>query len=198
MRNTFKTGIYQAIIMVVFLLGGSLLNNMQAQMQASGGVSIIIDGTSNIHDWDMKSDKGQCVANYTINPSGVLTSLNTLNFNIKVETIKSEHTTMDNNAYKAMKSSKFPNISFVSTSSVIKQNGNTYTISTTGRLTISSVTKVVTLTANCTMGVDKSLKGNGAFKLKMTEYGVTPPSIMFGAIKTGDEVTIKYDFNLKG
>lgn len=27
----------------------------------------------------------------------------------------------------------------------------------------------------------------------MTDFGITPPSVMFGAIKSGDAVTVKYD-----
>jgi hypothetical protein len=33
----------------------------------------------------------------------------------------------------------------------------------------------------------------GNFKVKMTEFGLEVPSVMFGAIKSGDEVTVKYD-----
>jgi len=198
MRTVILKGLGFSGLMLGILTFSSVFCSINAQVQSSGGVSIIIDGTSNIHDWDMKSDKGACLASYTIDDGGILTALNTLNFNLKAETLKSDHTAMDKNTYKAIGTGKYPNISFVSTSSSVKHNsGNSYTLTSTGRLTISSVTKNVTLVANCTLGSDQLLKGTGSYTLKMTDYNVTPPSIMFGAIKTGNVVTIKYDFSLR-
>ena len=34
---------------------------------------------------------------------------------------------------------------------------------------------------------------SGEKELKMTDFNVTPPTAMFGAIKSGDDITIKYD-----
>ncbi len=30
----------------------------------------------------------------------------------------------------------------------------------------------------------------------MTDYGVTPPEVMFGTVKTGDDITISFDLYL--
>ncbi|OYW17172.1 MAG: hypothetical protein B7Z54_08700 [Sphingobacteriales bacterium 12-47-4] len=186
-------------IFLILLLSVASLTKLSAQVQAHGATSIVIEGTSNIHDWEMKSDKGECNASYTLNSAGVLTSHNSLLFNIKAETLKSGKSAMDKNTYKAIGTEKYPYISFTSTSATVKHNGgNSYTITSAGKLTIASVTRQVTLVANCTLTADKSLRATGSYKIKMTDYNVTPPSIMFGAIKTGNEVTIKYDLTLKG
>jgi hypothetical protein len=34
-------------------------------------------------------------------------------------------------------------------------------------------------------------------RIKMSEYNVEPPSFMFGAMKTGDEITVKFNVTLK-
>lgn len=186
-------------ILLILVLSVASLSKLTAQVQAHGSASILIEGTSNIHDWEMKSDKGECSATYTLNAAGVLTTLNSFLFNMKAENLKSGKSAMDKNTYKAIGTDKYPYISFNSSSATVKHNGgNSYTITANGKLTISSVTRQVTLVANCTLAADKSLKGTGSYKLKMTDYNVTPPSIMFGAIKTGNEVTIKYDFTVKG
>lgn len=189
MRHTF----------FLLLLCMASLTKLGAQVQANGAVSTRIEGTSNIHDWEMKSDKGECTATYTINPAGTLTALNSLLFNMKAETLKSGKSAMDKNTYKAIGTDKYPYISFNSTSATVKHNGgSSYTITSNGKLTIASVTRQVTLVANCTLTADKSLKGTGSYKIKMTDYNVTPPSIMFGTIKVGNDLTIHYDFTLKG
>jgi hypothetical protein len=35
------------------------------------------------------------------------------------------------------------------------------------------------------------------YKFKMTDFNVPPVSIMLGAIKTGDGISVKYDLTLK-
>jgi hypothetical protein len=47
------------------------------------------------------------------------------------------------------------------------------------------------------MNADKSISYNGAYKIKMTDYNVEPPTIMLGAIKTGEFVTVKFDLLLR-
>ena len=37
----------------------------------------------------------------------------------------------------------------------------------------------------------------GTYNLKMTDFELTPPSLMFGRIKVRDEVTVKFDLVLK-
>lgn len=197
MRILIKAGSsFRHLTLLAFaLLASSTF--LLSQTQASGNVALLVDGTSNIHDWDIRSDKGICQASYQVT-DGVLTSMATLSFSIKAETLKSGKSAMDKNTYKALGTDKYPNISFTGTSSSVRSaGGNSYTVTVTGRLTISSVTKPVTLVSTCTLLGDQSLKGSGSYALKMTDFSVTPPSIMFGAIKTGDKVTIRYDFNLK-
>jgi hypothetical protein len=40
------------------------------------------------------------------------------------------------------------------------------------------------------------LRVKGSKQLRMTEYGVKPPSLMLGAMKVGDQVTVGYDIIL--
>jgi len=185
-------------IFTILLIGLFSTAASKAQVKAHGAASIVMEGTSNIHDWEMKSDKGECNATYTLNEAGVLTSVSSVLFNIKAETLKSGKSAMDKNTYKALSTDKYPYISFSSSSVTVKHNGgSSYTLTAVGKLSISSGSRNVTLVANCSLTADKSLKGTGSYKIKMTDYNVTPPSIMFGAIKTGNEVTIKYDFLLR-
>lgn len=40
---------------------------------------------------------------------------------------------------------------------------------------------------------DGSITFKGTYKLKMADYGVEPPSFMFGAMSTGDAITLDFD-----
>jgi hypothetical protein len=171
----------------------------QTNYSSNGVAKTTIVGTSNIHDWEMVSEKGNCTMTFQQDAAGVLTGMSNLNFSMLVNTLKSSHgNTMDNNAYKAMAAEKYPTIKFTGATGTVKSTGaNTYTITAPGKLTISSVTKDVTLTATCKVNADKSLSISGSYKLKTTDYNVKAISIMLGAIKTSPDVTINYNMSVK-
>lgn len=188
---------YIVYSILMYILVGPLAVSAQTKFETIGGVKIVIEGTSNIHDWKMNSEKGSCsiVADQA---SGTLNGISNLSFSINPTTIKSESKAMDKNAYKALNTDKFPSISFTANAVTVKPNGGSaYTVAAKGRLTISGVTKPVLLTAIATLNPDKSVSYTGSYKLKMTDFEVEPPSIMFGAIKTGDDIVVKFNVVLK-
>ena len=177
----------------------SLFNSAHSQTtyQTAGPVKIKVQGTSNIHDWEMNTDKGNSTAVFVTDAKGVINGLNSLTFTMPVESLKSEHSGMDKNAYKAMHSNKYASLTFTVLSATIKPAGNNYQVFSKGRLTISGVSRDVDVTGVCTVNADKSIALNGSYKLKMTSYNVTPPSIMLGAIKTGDDITVNFNLLFK-
>ena len=64
-------------------------------------------------------------------------------------------------------------------------------ISLKGVLTIAGRSKDISLSARAETGSGMILV-SGAYDLLMTDYGVTPPSLMMGAIKTRNEITVRY------
>lgn len=166
---------------------------------ANNNVKITVNGTSNIHDWDLISEKGSCTMTVDMDATGTITAFRNLSFSLPVNTLKSKHgDKMDNNAYKAMNASTHPSVTFKSASVSLKNSGaNAYNVSAPGKLTINNVTRDVTLTGNCKVNPDKSVNVTGSYKLTTTDYNVKPISIMLGAIKTGAGVTILYNLTAK-
>jgi len=188
-----------ATAMVIFLCGlfVSLRSTGQIKYHSIGAVKLIVQGTSNIHDWDIRSEKGTCWAEFMFTPAGYIGGLASLQFTVPAESLKSDNTSMDKNTYKALNTDKYNTISFIASNAAITPNGAGFLLIAKGKLTISGVTRDVELTANGKLNPDKSITYSGTHTLKMTDYNVTPPSIMLGAIKTADAVTIKFDLVLK-
>jgi hypothetical protein len=189
-----------AVALVIFIcsLFTSISSTGQIKYHSNGPVKLTVQGTSNIHDWDIKSEKGVCSAEFLFTSTGYIGGISALRFSVPAESLKSDNKSMDKNTYKALNTDKYNTISFVASNAAIKPNGSAgFTLVTRGKLTISGVTRDVELTANGVMNSDKSITYSGTYKLKMTDYNVTPPSIMLGTIKTGDAVTIKFDLVLK-
>jgi polyisoprenoid-binding protein YceI len=149
-----------------------------AQKLSAQSSNIKIDGTSTLHAWDMTSKQSVF--------SGTLAGSNITNvrFVMKATSLKSNESGLDKNAYKALNTEKYPDIVF--TASSIPTSG-TATIS--GNLTITNATKEVKIPVTVTKNGD-SYNIKGSTKIKMTTFGVTPPKLMMGTIKTGDDLTI--------
>ena len=166
-------------------------------LAATQTVSLTIKGTSTLHDWEMKSDKGRVDVVLGLN-NAKLIGLTGLRFSVEAESLKSDKTMMDNNAYKALKTNSAKYISFLATAATINQvNETSYQIRAFGKLTVAGTTKETDVIADVKYNnAEKSFVVTGTKKLKMTEYNVKPPSFMLGTVKTGDEISITFKTKL--
>jgi polyisoprenoid-binding protein YceI len=181
------------------LLGALLIaaNNIQAQNNYSlAAFTVTIDGTSNLHSWNEKVEtvSGKGNINWNINKSFTLQSFNIV---MQVSSIKSdEGSTMNNKTYKALKSDQFPTITFLLTQPVAVSSGSTpLSVVAKGNLTIAGVTRSITIPIKISADGNKKITIAGAQQVKMTDYGVDPPTALFGMLKTGDAITISFNTN---
>ncbi|SKB49472.1 YceI-like domain-containing protein [Parapedobacter luteus] len=163
----------------------------------SSATQTTIKGTSTLHDWNMTSAKGQTKATFTIEGDQV-SGITALTFTLPAESLKSDKSGLDKNAYKALATDKHATISFSMTSGTLTPTGkNTFQVRATGNLTIAGTTRPTTITATGQYSpTDKSITVKGATAFKMTGYNVKPPTVMMGTIKTGDEITVDYSLKL--
>ena len=162
-------------------------------------VNTVIEGTSNIHDWELISSRGSCTMLLNLDATGKLTGIGNVQYVIQVNTLKSKHgSQLDNNAYKAMNAEDHPVIRFSGTNGSVKPAANgMYAVTVPGKLSISSGTRDVVLTAMVKVNADRSVTIDGVQQLKTTDYNIKAISIMLGAIKTSPDVTVKYNMNVR-
>lgn len=194
-----KTSLLKFAAVLLLSLSGLLTVNTafaQSKFKAQG-LNMSIKGTSTLHDWEIKSNEGQCEAVVALNHDKV--TFSDLSFTLPVNSLKSGHSLMDKNTYKALDTDKNPNISFVlSSANITPIDANTYSFKGVGKLTIAGTTRQTDLVATVKYNaVDKSFTCTGTKKFKMTEYNVKPPTVMMGAIKTGDEISVSYNLKIK-
>jgi polyisoprenoid-binding protein YceI len=151
---------------------------------------LVVSGTSSMHDWDMKSSKGTCNATFTFNTAGGLTGLSALSFSTPAESLKSDRSAMDKNAYKALKTKENTTISYMLTSAIMEADNS---ITCKGKLSIAGVTQHADLVAVVKVNADKSLSVKGTKKVSMKNFNMSPPTFMMGAVKTGNDVTLTFD-----
>ena len=188
----FKDSVGIAIILLTMLLIATL-GNAQVKYSAKDDLNLLVSGTSTLHDWDMKEAKGECAAVFSFNAAGEITALSSLSVIIPAEGLKSEHSGMDKNAYKALKTSTAPTISYKLTSATVSGN----TIKCTGKLNIAGSIKDADVVATYRLNSDKSITVSGKKNISMKDFNMEPPSFMMGTIKTGNDIVLKFDVTLR-
>jgi polyisoprenoid-binding protein YceI len=174
----------------------SVQSNAQTNYKNGGKSQMTLKGTSTMHDWTMNARSFTTNAQVTITDNQ-LTSINGLTLVLPVQNLKSEKESMDENAYETLNAEKYRDITFKLTSAKVNASGgNKYQIVATGNLTISGVTKSITMNAASQLNADGSLGITGNVPLKLSDFNIERPSFMFGTMKVGNDLSLSYNLTL--
>ncbi len=113
---------------------------------------------------------------------------------VPVATLRSEKSGLDKNLRKAMKAEKYPDVRFALTQyapATPASATDTIAIDAKGTLTITDHEHPIALSARAYPAA-QGVWLEGSESLLMSEYGIPPPTLMLGAIRVGDRITVKY------
>jgi hypothetical protein len=185
---------------------------------ARQGSKMRIEGTSNIHDWQVESpiiggtlevgpgfptEPGQTAA-----PGKVQAKADVF---VTVGSLKSKEKdgrpymdSMDDVMWGKLKKDTSPRILFHLTELTLKEppksNSDPYVFDAKGELAVAGVTNTISMPVNVNVypvaGGEKRLKISGTTSVKMTDFKIDPPApkIAMGMIKTGDEVKLIFEW----
>ncbi|WP_396163169.1 YceI family protein [Flavobacterium sp.] len=173
-------------------LSGVFFANAQELKVNLAESKLVVDGTSNLHDWtiDAKSMGGK--ATFSIE-SGDLQEIKNLDFVVEAEKLVSGKSGMDKNTFKALKTSVNKKIIFklIKVNKITAQAKNVYLVETQGDLTVAGATKRINQSFTIRLQ-GKKIIFYGKQKIDMTLYGVEPPTALMGTIKTGKDVVVDF------
>lgn len=188
-KLNFKYLILSALLVATY----SIVKGQSVFTVDNSASKIVIEGTSSVHDWEIEMTDFACKAKVANNEN---LSVSDVNVTCEVEKIKSHNRIMDNKTHKALEGDDYPEITFRSTSeATINENGSNASLK--GELTIAGKTKTVSLPFTLQSANQNQVQVSGKVPVKMSDYGIEPPTAMMGALKTGDEVEIVFDIVLK-
>lgn len=101
--------------------------------------------------------------------------------------------TMNGHLRKALDAEKHPRITYRITSYDAAADGK---VKLNGTLEIAGTEKPVSIDASATHEAGK-LRVQGSRQIKMTDFGVRPPTLMMGTMRVHDPVTVHFDVLLK-
>ena len=162
-----------------------------------------IDGTSNLHGWSCKAEKIEAaidmdkIAAASMNVAAPK-AVKRVEVKIPVKALKCGHGAMDDNLYKALNADATPEISYIlaTLDAVAGDTKDTFTLKTIGTLTISGKENKIAMDVTANRLPDGTLKATGMVPIKMTDYGIKPPTAIFGRLKTGDEVKVNFELTI--
>src|SRR3954463_2920517 len=156
-----------------------------------------IEGTSNVHDW--KCDASTIDATIDMDPAGLSAApanlVRKVSIKIPVKDLKCGHGKMDENVQKALKADKNADITYtLSTAEALAGDSkDAFVLRTSGTLTVAGTPSSISMDISAIRQADGTVKATGTVPLKMTAFGVKPPTAMLGAIKCGDDIKVKFD-----
>jgi polyisoprenoid-binding protein YceI len=170
------------------------------RLRLEPGSEVSIAGTSNVHDFVCKTNKINAYIDvdpaYTKDLTKITRPIVSVKVNIAVKSLSCGKQAMDNNMYKTLKADENQLIKYtLSGYDILDGSATAFAAKTTGTLTIMGKEKLVAMKVDATRLTEGKATAQGEETLLMTDFGIKPPSFMFGTMKVGNEIKVK--FNLK-
>jgi polyisoprenoid-binding protein YceI len=187
---------YVFFLLPVFLLAGAGEPTRDLYV-LSGEYAVTIDGTSNLRDWKENVGQVSGAMEAEVNPDGSI-GLNAIRINMVVLSIKSDMgRVMDNKTYEALKANDHPEILFTLAAPLrlvpVRDCGTAIPVK--GNLWLAGVCKPVTMLVKTFEISRGTLQFEGYENLKMTDFGVKPPTALFGTMRASPDITIHFKTN---
>lgn len=160
---------------------------------------VTVEGTSTLHDWKVESAK---IEGEVRVPEGFLAGeaaeQPTVAVTIPTRSLLSGKKKMDDIMHGALAADRHRAIRYRLTSAKPKSGAGTdrVVLDTRGRLTIAGETREVAMEVEVLRQPGGRLLVRGAAPLKMSDFGIEPPTAMLGTIKTGDDVTVRFEWTI--
>ncbi len=160
---------------------------------------VTVEGTSSMHDWHCKTNKISAYVDvdpaYTKDLTKVTRPIAAVKVNIVVKSLSCGNSQMDRNLYGTLKADENQVIQYT-LSGYDLLNGSvspsSFAASTNGTLSIAGETKSIEMKISAERQADGKAVAQGEQTLLLTDFGIKPPSFMFGALKVGNEVKVKF------
>ncbi len=157
-----------------------------------------IEGTSNLHGWSCTAEKFDAAIELDTSVAMELAAatpkaLKRVEVKVPVRALKCGHGGMDDNMYKALKADESPEIAYImATFDAVPGDADGFTLKTSGTLSLAGKENKLAMDVVTTRLADGTVKATGVVPIKMTDYGIKPPTAIFGTLRTGDDVKVNF------
>ena len=124
-------------------------------------------------------------------------AVSTVEVTVPAEKLDCRNGTMNEHMRKALKAKEFPTVVFRAASYDLARTTDSVAVTLNGSLTLGGVEKPITVKAVAKPGDNGTLVVSGTREVRMTEFGLKPPSLMLGTMKVDEKLTVGFEVVLK-
>lgn len=167
------------------------------RLRLEPGTELSIEGTSNVHGFTCKTNKINAYIDvdpaYTKDLTKVARPIASVKVNIAVKSLKCGNGKMDENMYNTLKADENQLIRYtLSSYDILDGSATAFAAKTTGTLTILGKDKVIDMKIDAARLNEGKATAQGEQTLLITDFGIKPPTFMFGTLKVGNEIKVRF------
>ena len=161
-----------------------------------------VEGTSTTRSWNCKAPAfdADIVASSADAATAIANgekAVRSVTIKVASQKLDCGNGTMTSHAKKAIKADEHKTITFTLVSYELAKSADGVRGTLKGTLNLGGVAKPVSIAATAKPAPNGQMRVSGIYPLKMSDYGLKAPSLMMGAMKVKDDVTVGFDLVLK-
>ncbi len=166
--------------------------------------TMTIYGSANVTDWEAKVNtiRGEISlrnADQADFSEADASWLESVSISMTVEDIDSDSRRMNNNMHGYLKKDEYPEITYrlVEVRELAQSDNPGVVLTVRGIIAAAGVEQEIVHDVEIVRSESGGLVVSGSQDLKMTEFGIDPPTAVFGSIRSRDEMTITFELHLE-
>lgn len=164
--------------------------------------AVWVEGTSTLHDWRVESEEIEGRIHVPPEllsgeaPAADVAAAVSARASIPAGSLESGKDKMDSLMHRALEAEEHPRITYrLESIELLGRAGGALRFATTGQLTIAGRTRPLTMDVLATV-TEGRLVVEATTELRMTDFGIEPPTALLGTVRTGDEVRVGFRWSL--
>ena len=200
MRTLPRLSIRRAAAALLLVLPAVAWTSISELLTLQPESKLWVDGTSTVRSWSCTAADVDAVVEAAPNAIAQVSAgeKGVTGVRVRVEAAKLDcgNGTMNEHMRKALKADASKVIAFTLADYQVSKSADGVAGTLTGTLSLGGVTKTIAIPATGKRE-GGALRVVGSYPLNMKDYDLKPPTLMFGRIKVGETVTVKFDLLLK-
>lgn len=192
------------LLMMMVLGSGWLFAQNSVALGADSNSRIWFEGTSTLHDFTCEVDSfNATLSSRAATPETIFNDLDfKMTVVIPVKMIKSSKgERMDKKMYETLSADKVKTIVYEMTAvkdgPAGSEDSSGVVLETRGLLSIVGQTRPININVRGILMAGGGIRLSGAVPLDMTDFGIEPPKMMLGALRTDKKITIHFDLRMR-
>lgn len=174
-----------------------------AELAVGDDSRVWIEGTSNITSWSCSAtavDATIAVESTFKEDPDFPRYLRRVQVRVPVSALKCGHAQMEKSLRRALKADDTARPTYITATFDAVRDGsdatNALTVSTVGALAIAGQENSVKMDVGTTRLADGTIEARGTVPILMSDFGIEPPTALFGALRASNRVLVKFAMRL--